>query len=110
MRAALPRRPSAKAVARYPKAPHVHYARGVFFLTEDSERALADFRRELEISPSHVPARLQIAFEYLKRGEAALALPLALSGTIAVGTAALAIATTGLATLTIAERLARRCV
>lgn len=64
-------------VTRYPKTPHAHYARGVFFLTEDSERALADFRRELEISPSHVPARLQIAFEYLKRGEAAQALPLA---------------------------------
>lgn len=64
-------------VMRYPKTPHVHYARGVFFLTEDSDRALADFRRELEISPSHVPARLQIAFEYLKRGEAAAALPFA---------------------------------
>lgn len=64
-------------VMRYPKTPHVHYARGVFFLTEDSERALEDFRRELEISPSHVPARLQIAFEYLKRGEAAQALPVA---------------------------------
>ena len=64
-------------VTRYPKTPHAHYARGVFFLTEDSERALEDFRRELEISPSHVPARLQIAFEYLKRGEAAHALPVA---------------------------------
>lgn len=64
-------------VARYPATPHVHYARGVFFLTEDSERALADFRRELEISPSEVPARLQIAFEYLKRGEAVQALPFA---------------------------------
>ena len=64
-------------VTRYPKTPHAHYARGVFFLTEDSDRALEDFRRELEISPSHVPARLQIAFEYLKRGEAAHALPAA---------------------------------
>jgi len=65
-------------VMRYPKTPHTHYARGVFFLTEDSERALEDFRRELEISPSHVPARLQIAFEYLKRGEPAQALPVAI--------------------------------
>ena len=64
-------------LARFPKIPHAHYARGVFFLTEDSERALDDFRRELEISPSHVPARLQIAFEYLKRGDAAQALPAA---------------------------------
>jgi tetratricopeptide (TPR) repeat protein len=64
-------------VTRYPKTPHAHYARGVFFLTEDSGRALEEFRRELEISPSHVPARLQIAFEHLKRGEAERALPAA---------------------------------
>lgn len=56
-------------VARYPNTPHAHYARGVFFLTEDSDRALEDFRRELEISPSHVPARLQIVFEFIKRGD-----------------------------------------
>jgi tetratricopeptide (TPR) repeat protein len=50
----------------------------VFFLTEDSARAIEEFRRELAISPSHVPARLQIAFEYLKRGDAARALPVAI--------------------------------
>lgn len=60
-------------VSRYPALPHAHYARGVFFLTEDPARALDDFRRELEISPRHVPARLQIAFELVKRGEAAAA-------------------------------------
>jgi tetratricopeptide (TPR) repeat protein len=64
-------------VTRYPKTPHAHYARGVFFLVEDSDLALEEFRRELAISPSHVPARLQIAFEYLKRGEAARALGVA---------------------------------
>lgn len=58
-------------VARYPSTPHVHYARGVFFLTSDADRALDEFRRELAISPSHVPARLQIAFELLRRGDAA---------------------------------------
>jgi tetratricopeptide (TPR) repeat protein len=56
-------------VTRYPQIPHAHYARGVFFLVENADRALEDFQRELAISPSHVPARLQIAFEYLKRGE-----------------------------------------
>ncbi len=67
-------------VTRYPKTPHAHYARGVFFLTEDPDRALEEFRRELAISPTHVPARLQIAFEYLKRGQAAQALPVAIAG------------------------------
>jgi tetratricopeptide (TPR) repeat protein len=60
-------------VTRNPTLPHAHYARGVFFLTEDPRRALEDFRRELEISPSHVPARLQIAFELVKQGDAAQA-------------------------------------
>jgi tetratricopeptide (TPR) repeat protein len=60
-------------ISRYPNTAHAHYARGVFLLTENTDRALADFRRELEISPSHVPARLQIAFELIKRGEPARA-------------------------------------
>jgi tetratricopeptide (TPR) repeat protein len=60
-------------IGRYPSIPHAHYARGVFRLTENADRALEDFRRELELSPSHVPARLQIAFELVKRGEPARA-------------------------------------
>jgi predicted Zn-dependent protease len=56
-------------VARYPNVQNVHYARGVLYLTDNADRALDEFRRELEISPSHVPARLQIAFEFLKRGD-----------------------------------------
>jgi predicted Zn-dependent protease len=75
--AAIARATLDELVLRYPDTPHVHYARGVFFLVEDTDRALEDFRRELAISPSHVPARLQIAFEHLKRGEAAQALPIA---------------------------------
>jgi tetratricopeptide (TPR) repeat protein len=58
-------------ISRYPRSPHAHYARGVFLLTENPDRALEDFRREIEISPSHVPARLQIVFELIKRGEPA---------------------------------------
>ena len=60
-------------ITRYPKTPHAHYARGVFLLTENADRALEDFRREIEISPSHVPARLQVAFELIKRGDPAKA-------------------------------------
>jgi RHS repeat-associated protein len=64
-------------IARYPDTPNVHYAYGVFLLQEDPDAALKEFRRELEITPEHVLARLQIAFEYLKRGDSAAALPLA---------------------------------
>ena len=56
-------------VERYPDAPNVHYAYGVYLLEEDSDKALAEFQQELKTSPNHVPSILQIAFEHLKRSE-----------------------------------------
>lgn len=56
-------------VQRYPDAPNVHYAYGVFLLEEDPDQAIAEFQQELKISPDHVPSLLQIAFEYLKRSD-----------------------------------------
>ena len=67
----------AELLSRYPDAPNVHYVHGVFLLNQDSDAALEEFRRELKISPDHVPSLLQIAFEYLKRNEHETALPLA---------------------------------
>ena len=64
-------------VTRHPEMANVHYARGVFLLAEAPDRAIADFRRELAISPAHVSARLQLAFEFLRRGENEAARPLA---------------------------------
>jgi tetratricopeptide (TPR) repeat protein len=64
-------------LSRYPDAPNVHYAHGVFQLSTDADLALKEFRRELEISPSHQPAMVQMAFEYLKRDEFETALPFA---------------------------------
>jgi tetratricopeptide (TPR) repeat protein len=64
-------------VARYPQTPNVHYAFGAYLLLEEADAALAEFRKELEISPPHAPAMLQMAFEYVKRGEYQTALPLA---------------------------------
>jgi tetratricopeptide (TPR) repeat protein len=64
-------------LARYPNEPNVHYAFGVYLLGQDADAALKEFRRELEISPSHYPAMVQMAFEYLKREEYKEALPLA---------------------------------
>ncbi len=54
--------------------PNVHYAYAVVLLHNQPDAALEQFKRELEISPSHVEARLQIAFEYIKRGEHAAGL------------------------------------
>jgi tetratricopeptide (TPR) repeat protein len=56
-------------VQRYPDAPNVHYARGMFLLEADPDRAIEEFQQELTISPDHVPTLLQIAFEYLNRSD-----------------------------------------
>jgi len=62
---------------QYPNAPNIHYAYGVFLLNQDSDAALLQFKRELEITPQHQPSMVQMAFEYLKRDDYNTALPLA---------------------------------
>jgi tetratricopeptide (TPR) repeat protein len=64
-------------LAHYASEPNVHYAFGVYLLGQDADAAMKEFRRELEISPAHYPAMVQMAFEYLKREEYNEALPLA---------------------------------
>jgi len=53
-------------VARYPNDPGVHFLYGVFLMGVRPEDGIREMRREVEISPSHVGARLRIAEEYLK--------------------------------------------
>jgi tetratricopeptide (TPR) repeat protein len=62
---------------RYPETPNVHYAVGVFLLQEKPDRAVDEFKRELELQPQHPFSLMQLAYEYLKRGEPAVALPFA---------------------------------
>lgn len=64
-------------LAQYPNDPNVHYPFGVYMLAQDSDLAMKEFKRELEISPLHYPAMVQMAFEYLKRDQYEDALPLA---------------------------------
>jgi tetratricopeptide (TPR) repeat protein len=64
-------------LSHHPNTPNAHYIFGDFLLEDHSDEALAEFRKEIAISPRHVPARVQIALEYLKRGEPALGLPFA---------------------------------
>jgi len=61
--------------SRYPETQNVHYANGVFLLQEQPDQAIAEFKRELELQRSHPWSLMQIAFEYLKRGEGQSALP-----------------------------------
>ncbi len=60
---------------RYPKLPNAHYLRGWLHLMSQAPEAIAEFRKELEVSPNHVQARLQVANEYLNRGEPDQGLP-----------------------------------
>jgi tetratricopeptide (TPR) repeat protein len=57
-------------VAKYPKLPNAHYLRAYLLTLSESDAALDEFKKELEISPRHVQARLQIANLYFQRGEA----------------------------------------
>jgi tetratricopeptide (TPR) repeat protein len=60
---------------RYPETPNVHYAYGVYLLTEQPDKAIDEFKKELELQPGHPQSLMQIAFEYLNRGDAPAALP-----------------------------------
>ena len=58
-----------EVLARYPTAPGLHYFYGVFLLKEDPPSAIGEFRREIEISPAHAPAHIQLALEFLRNGD-----------------------------------------
>ena len=53
----------------YPSEPGVHYFYGVFLLKEHPPLAMDEFRREIQITPSHAPARIQLALEDLRTGD-----------------------------------------
>jgi tetratricopeptide (TPR) repeat protein len=58
-----------RVLALYPSEPGVHYVYGVFLLREDPALAVDEFRSEIEISPSHYAARIQLALEFLRTAE-----------------------------------------
>jgi tetratricopeptide (TPR) repeat protein len=63
------RRAFEELATRYSDAPNAHYAYGVYLLREEPDRAIEEFKKELQLSPGHVAATLQIAFEYIKRSD-----------------------------------------
>ena len=76
---ALGRQAFEELISRYPTAPNVHYAFGVYLLGEQPEVAIEEFKRELRSSPNHFAAMLQIAYELLKEGRFEEAKPFAAS-------------------------------
>jgi len=60
-----------RLAADHPKAPGVQYAYGRYLLTQrNDEAAIAAFKKEIENSPNHALARLQIAYVNLRNKEA----------------------------------------
>jgi predicted Zn-dependent protease len=55
----------------------VHFLRGAYLAQLHPNEAVPEFERELEISPSHVIARVRLAEQLLTAGEVDRALPLA---------------------------------
>jgi tetratricopeptide (TPR) repeat protein len=56
-------------LALYPSEPGVHYFYGVFLLKEHPPLAVDEFRHEIEISPTHAAARIQIALQLLEMAD-----------------------------------------
>ena len=53
--------------SKYPGQPGVHFLIGAYLLGARPDDGIKEMKREIEISPSHVPARLRLAEEYIKR-------------------------------------------
>lgn len=61
----------------YPNEPGVHFLRGAYLAQWHPDESIPEFERELEISPSHVIARVRLAQQLVAAGEFDRALTLA---------------------------------
>lgn len=64
-------------VAAYPNEPGVHFLYGAYLVQLHPNEAMPEFKRELEISPSHVVARIRIADQLITQRDFDGALTLA---------------------------------
>jgi tetratricopeptide (TPR) repeat protein len=71
------REAASELLREFPRRPNAHYLMGWLLLLGQDEGAMAEFEKELAISPGHVQARLQFAYEALRRGENERGLPYA---------------------------------
>jgi len=54
-------------VDKYPETPNIHYLYGSFLMFADANNGVRELKKELEISPTHVPAMVTLASEYIQR-------------------------------------------
>lgn len=64
-------------VQKYSTQPNIHYLYGSFLLFSDVDAGVAELKRELEVSPTHVPTLVTLASEYLKVQDYKTGLPFA---------------------------------
>ncbi len=65
----------AKIAQTYPQEAGVHYQYGAMLLNDHPEEGVRELQKELEISPSHVPARLRLGEYYLAQSDPEKARP-----------------------------------
>jgi tetratricopeptide (TPR) repeat protein len=66
-----------RLVSSYPSEPGVHFLYGAYLLQLHPDESVSEFERELEISPSHVLARIRLADYLITQGNFERALALA---------------------------------
>jgi tetratricopeptide (TPR) repeat protein len=64
-------------IRQNPTTTQLHFLYGIVLLTNDPDKALIQFKEELEITPRHPQALFSIAEEYVKRSDFKAALPYA---------------------------------
>ena len=52
-------------LAKYPRFPNVHYFYGCYVAAHRPPESLKEFKEELRLNPGSVPARVQLALQYL---------------------------------------------
>ena len=66
-----------RLIQKYPQESNIHYLYGTFLLYSDADQAIEQFKKELEITPNHVPTLVTIAGEYAQRQDYKTGLPYA---------------------------------
>ncbi|HKW63191.1 MAG TPA: tetratricopeptide repeat protein [Candidatus Acidoferrum sp.] len=56
-------------VSKYPKFPNVHYFYGTYLAARHPEQCAQEFLKELSITPDSVPARVELALQYILDGK-----------------------------------------
>lgn len=56
-------------VSKYPKFPNVHYFYGTYLAARHPEQCAPEFLKELSITPDSVPARVELALQYILDGK-----------------------------------------